>query len=124
MNRLLDLYDHGILQRPRAFPALNVWEDGTNLYAEAEVPGLNIEDMEILVEGDALTIKGERKQCEQSDCSFHRRERGAGEFVRTLTLPVQVNADGVSAALKNGVLLVTLPKAETAKTRKIQVKAD
>jgi len=105
----------------RPFPAVNVWEHGDDLYAEAEVPGLKSENVEISVVGNELTIKGERPETEQDSTAFHRRERGAGPFTRILRLPVEINADKVQAALKDGVLLITLPKSEAAKPRKIQV---
>jgi len=124
VNQLFHLYDRGLFSRPQTFPALNIWEDGAGLYAEAEVPGLTIDEMEIYVEGNELILKGRRKPCEDQDCAYHRRERGTGEFSRTITLPVQVNADEVAAMLKDGVLLVKLPKAEAAKARKIKVKTE
>ena len=109
--------------QPRAFPAVNVWEDGECLYAEAEVPGLSMDNMEIYVVGNELTIKGHRKTPDESKRAFHRRERGAGEFVRVLTLPAEVNAEKVEATFKDGVLTVTLPKAEAARPRRISIKA-
>ena len=107
----------------RAFPALNVWEDDQNVYAEAELPGMSMENIEVLVTGNELTIKGERAEQSPEGASYHRRERGAGTFSRVLRLPVDVNADKVTAALKDGVLTVTLPKTAVAKPRKIKVKA-
>lgn len=107
----------------RVFPAVNVWEDEKNLYAEAEVPGIRFEEIEVFVQGNDLTIKGERKDAANSEkqTSYHRRERGAGAFSRTVSLPVSVNAGKVSAALRDGVLLVTLPKADEVLPRRIQV---
>jgi HSP20 family protein len=105
----------------RAFPALNVWETGDELFVEAELPGVKSENVEISVVGSELTIKGERPEAEQEGAGFHRRERGVGPFTRVLRLPVDVNADRVQASLKDGVLLITLPKSEAAKPRKIQV---
>lgn len=111
------------VDRARAFPAVNVWEDGECLYAQAEVPGLSMNDLEILVVGNELTIKGNRKMPDESKVAFHRRERGVGEFARVLTLPVEVNAEKVDASLKDGVLTITLPKSEAARPRKISIKA-
>ena len=106
----------------RTFPALNVWEDDHNVYAEAEVPGMSMDDLEVLVMGNELTIKGERAEQSREGVSYHRRERGAGTFSRVLRLPIDVNADKVTAALKDGVLTITLPKTEVARPRKIKVK--
>lgn len=106
-----------------SFPPLNVWEDDTNLYVEAEIPGLAMEAIEILAAGRELTIKGERKDPQEADVLYHRRERGVGAFTRVLRLPADVDTQKVEASLKAGVLTLTLPKAEAAKLRKIQVKA-
>ncbi len=105
------------------FPALNVWQDGDNLLAEAELPGVKSEDLEISVVGSELTIHGRRPESNDEGTSFHRRERGAGEFTRVVRLPVEVDPDKVQASLQDGVLRLTLPKAEAAKPRKIQVNA-
>jgi HSP20 family protein len=105
-------------------PRLNVWEEDDVFFAEAEVPGLRHEDLDLSVVGNQLTIKGKRETAsEQSgkDAVFHRRERAVGEFVRVLTLPTEINPDAVSATLAGGVLTVKLPKAEAAKPRKINV---
>ena len=110
------------LLRGRAFPALNIWEDERNLYAEAELPGVDIEAVDLRVVGNELTIKGQRKGNEGEKVSYHRHERGAGEFVRTVVLPVDVDAGKVEATMVDGVLTVTLPKSEAAKARRIQVK--
>lgn len=107
----------------RVFPALNVWERDEELFVEAEVPGLKNEDLDISVIGHQLVIKGRRADFEQQGLAYHRRERGVGEFTRTVELPVDVEAEGVQARLTDGVLLITLPKAEAAKPRKIQVKS-
>lgn len=107
----------------RSFPALNVWEYGDDLYAEAELPGLNIEDIDVSVVGGDLTIHGRRGEEQREGTAHHRRERGAGEFTRVLRLPAEVDAAKVEATLKDGVLLVKLPKAESAKPKKIKVSA-
>lgn len=106
-----------------AFPALNVWEDGDKLVAEAELPGLKLNDIEILVQGRDLTIKGRRETTKSDDVTYHRRERSVGEFARFLALPVEVDSERVSATFKDGVLRIEMPKAEHAKPRRISVKA-
>lgn len=107
----------------RVFPAVNVWEDGDNLYAEAELPGIALADIDVSVIGDELAIAGERKTPYGEDATFHRRERGFGTFRRAIGLPTPVDADRVSATLNHGVLRITLPKAAEAKPRKIEVKS-
>jgi len=108
----------------RGFPAVNVWEDTENLFVEAEVPGLKAEDLDITVVGDELTLKGQRPEQPETEAAFHRRERGVGSFTRIVRLATEVDADNVQAALNDGVLLLTLPKSEAAKPRKIKVQTD
>lgn len=110
-------------RRERSFPAVNVWEEEEKLQAEAEVPGLKMDDLELLVKGNELTIKGERKDVEQEGVTYHRRERGTGSFCGVVRLPVDVDADKVEARLENGVLTIILPKASSARPRKIEVRA-
>lgn len=109
--------------RTRAFPALNIWEDGDVLMAEAEIPGLTMDDLEVYVVGNELTLRCQRRDAADENSNFHRRERGTGEFARTVTLPFEVDAQHVEATLCNGILTVKLPKAEAAKPRKIAVKS-
>lgn len=108
-----------------AFPAINMWEDDNNLYVEAELPGFDMSQVEITVTGDnQLSIKGERKQPELENGTWHRQERGFGKFSRMIELPEPVDADKVTAEFKYGVLTITLPKKEEAKPRKIEVKVE
>ncbi len=108
-----------------AYPAVNVWGDNDHVYAEAELPGMELNDMEIYVTGgNQLTIKGERKPWAPGQGTWHRQERGFGTFTRVITLPVEVDADKVEARLHNGVLTITMPKTETARPRKIAVKVE
>jgi HSP20 family protein len=105
-------------------PLVNVWEDADAFYAEADLPGLNLEKLEVFVtEGTQLTIQGERPAPEFPNSVWHRQERGFGQFSRTLTLPALVNADKVEAHYESGVLRLTLPKSEAAKPRRIAVKS-
>ncbi|QDT03788.1 Spore protein SP21 [Rubripirellula lacrimiformis] len=104
-------------------PALNVWEDDANLYAEAELPGFAFDDLNIYVLGNQLTIQGERRPPQHEGGSWHRQERGYGKFSRMIELPTEINADGVSAELNHGILHITLPKTEAVKPRRIEVKS-
>jgi HSP20 family protein len=105
-------------------PALNVWQNDDNFIVEAEVPGLQMNEIELLVDrGNLLTLKGERIAPHAESATWHRRERGFGSFSRTIELPGMIDAEGVEAVLKNGVLTITLPKPEEAKPRKVAVKA-
>ncbi len=129
MRREFDTLFQGLggssVARPGAtvFPPLNVSEDEHHIYVRAEVPGLKPEDLELSVEGDTLTIKGERRTTPGVEkLSYHRREIESGRFSRALTLPTRVKAEKITAVAVNGILTITLPKAEEVKPRRIEVK--
>lgn len=127
MNRMFDRYGYRDRLRGWApsYPALDLWQDDDNLYIEAELPGMKLEDLEIYVSGDnQLSIKGSREVPQEEGTSWHRRERAYGDFTRTISLPSPVDADKVHASLKYGVLTITLPKVEATKPRRIEVKSD
>jgi HSP20 family protein len=105
-----------------AYPAVNLWEDDQNLFAEAELPGLSMDDVEVFVVGNELTIRGERKAPQvEEGVAYHRQERTGGRFNRVLPLPMQIDAEKVEATFRDGVLTIQMPKAEAAKPRKIRV---
>lgn len=126
MNRLFDRWGSGrSFGGPAGFPALNVWEVGEEVFVEAELPGLDLKDLEIYVTGgNQLTLKGERKPATLDNGVWHRQERLFGPFNRSLTLPFPVNPEKVDARLENGVLCLKLTKHESARPRKIPVKAE
>ena len=105
----------------RSQPAVNVWEQDEALLVEMEVPGIKNDQVDISVAGGELSIKIDRPDAAQDEVRFHRRERPVGAFTRVLRLPVEVDANRVEAELRDGVLTITLPKAEAAKPRKITV---
>jgi HSP20 family protein len=82
-----------------------------------------MEDLEVLVTGDELTLKGERREVKLEGASYHRHERGVGTFSRTVRLPIAIDSNKVQARLQEGVLTVTLPKSEASRPRKIEVKS-
>ena len=103
-------------------PALDLSETTEGYLVEAALPGLKPEDVEITVENNVLTIKGEtRKETDDKQRNFHRVERRFGAFQRTIGLPSTVKADAIQASLTNGVLRLEIPKAEEVKPRKISV---
>jgi HSP20 family protein len=118
---LADSVAPGALPR-QALPAFNVWEDDRALHAEVEVPGVKMEDIEVLVQGDELTVKGTRQANEAEGITHHLRERRIGEFSRTLRIPFEVDTQNVEASLRDGVLTIELPKAQAAMPRKITVR--
>ncbi len=108
----------------REYPHINLSEDENNLYVEALVPGIEPQNIDLNVMKGSLTISGERQESESSGRTWHRRERGGGTFLRSIELPIAVNSERVEAQCKNGILTITLPKAEVAKPKKITVKID
>lgn len=108
----------------RGWPRINLREDADHLYVEALLPGVAPEKVDMNVLGNTLTLSGERLPVEPEGSNgrtCHRRERGTGKFLRTIELPVDIDPDQVKAEYKNGLLRVTLPKAETAKPKKISI---
>jgi HSP20 family protein len=107
----------------RAYPLVNVSEDANALYVTALAPGLNPAAIQLTVQDNRLTMAGEKQRvaAEIQPEAFHRSERAAGKFVRTVTFPLDVEHDKVQADYKNGLLVVTLPKAEKAKPKQITV---
>lgn len=123
MNRLFDRWGHSPFNVGE-FPAVNLWEENDALVIEAELPGLELQDLEIFVTGhNQFTIKGERKAPNVDKGVPHRQERAFGKFTRTVTLPFAVDENAVEATFEHGVLRVRLPKHEAAKPRKIEIKA-
>jgi HSP20 family protein len=105
-----------------SYPPVNIWGDSHKVYAEAELPGMQLEHLEIYVtEENQLTIQGERRQRELDKGVWYGQERGFGPFSRTIRLPAKVAADKVEARFEHSVLLVTLPKNEAARPRRISV---
>jgi HSP20 family protein len=119
INRLLS--DDGAKTRPWA-PAVDIVETENELILKADVPGVDLKDIDIQLENGTLTVKGERKlEKEEKNKGFHRMERSYGSFVRIFTVPDTVDAEHVKAAYEAGVLTITLPKKEVAKPKAIKV---
>lgn len=107
----------------RRFPLVNFSEDNGNLYIDALVPGVDPKDIDLSVVRNSITIAGERKPSEELEGQVvHRCELGSGRFSRTLELPVEINPDKISAECKDGIMQITLGKAEHAIPRKIEIK--
>jgi HSP20 family protein len=103
------------------FPLINVFNDGDEFVLVAEMPGVKKEDLDIQVRGDTLRIQGKKTISYDDEASVHRRERAAGQFDRTLTLPAEVDAAKVAAEYRDGVLTLRLPRAESAKPRTVTI---
>src|SRR5438874_7001034 len=102
-------------------PALDLYESGDNVVAVVELPGMRKEEIDISLHDGALTISGERKRESTNGETAQRSERYVGAFRRSIALPTRVDATKVSATYQEGILKVTLPKAEEAKPKQIQV---
>lgn len=105
--------------------ALDLSETADKLVVEASLPGFDADDVDVSIVGNTLTIKGEKKQEEEKEekGKYHLRERRYGAFQRTITLPVDVDADATEAVFENGELKLTMPKVEEAKRKRIELKA-
>ena len=103
-------------------PVVDVTETKDEIVVRAEVPGMTKEDISVTLQDNVLTLRGEKKQEKRElDAAFHRLERSYGSFVRSFTLPTLVQADKVKAAYKDGVLTITLPKAEEVRPKEISI---
>ncbi|MBN1269056.1 MAG: Hsp20/alpha crystallin family protein [Kiritimatiellae bacterium] len=121
MNRLFNGYQAA----GESFPALNVWSSGEEALVSAELPGVDPKAVNITVKGDLLTLEGERTPPETSEAiTYHRSERGYGRFVRRMRLPFAVDQGKVSAKYRDGILTVSLPRAEASKPKTIAVTAE
>jgi len=129
MNRLFDTvfgraFGTTRLGTAYVYPATNVREADDAYIVECEVPGLEMDDIEVYVTGDQVTISGTRKtNIPEDGATVHRRERETGRFSRAITLPGPVVGDATEARLASGVLTIRIPKTEEAKPKRIEVKA-
>jgi len=106
-------------------PKVDIFENKENLVIEAELPGMQREDVDVSIENNVLTLHGERKfEKKDEGDNYHRVERSYGAFTRSFTLPQTVTAEGATADFKNGVLRVQLLKREETKARKIEITSE
>ena len=124
VNRILSGQDAPRLARRAAYPPLNVWASADGLVIDAEMPGVDPQDVEISAVGDELSLRGKVNAREPAEGeTVLRRERPAGEFQRTLQLPFRANTGAVKATFKNGILRISIPRSEEEKPRKIAIEA-
>jgi HSP20 family protein len=103
-------------------PALDIADQDDGVVVKVELPGMKAEDIDLSVDGNSLTISGEKKDCSEDEGGdYYHVERRYGTFQRTITLPSEVDADKIKATYNDGVLTVHLPKSESAKLRRIPV---
>jgi HSP20 family protein len=122
MDELFERVGARPMQRAGAFPPVNLYEAASEYVLTAALPGLSGDEIDVSVERNRVTLRGERKIEHPSDASLHRVERQAGAFRRTIELPVDVDADKVQAVCRNGVLMLQIPKAAAHQPRQIAVK--
>ena len=118
-TRPLNLRDGGL-----SAPAVDMYQTDDEVVVKAALPGFKVDEVQINVTGDVLTIRGERKSDEeQKEKSWHIREQRWGSFERSISLPTDVVSEKAQADFDNGILIITLPKAEEVKPKTITVKA-
>ena len=127
MNKLFENFFSSGLSLEPVFgagwsPALDISETEAAVVVKAELPGVELDDIDLSLSGDTLTIRGEKKEeKEEKDKSFHRVERSYGSFARSVRVPASVDADKIEAEFDKGVLVVTMPKKEDEKGKRIQI---
>jgi HSP20 family protein len=123
MDRLFEgLAGQGQRTTAGVFPLVNLTENKDNFFVRAELPGMSSNELAIQATANSVSISGEREIPAEQAARYHRRERESGRFSRVVSLPQEINPDQVEAGLVDGILTVTLPKAEIAKPRQISVK--
>jgi len=106
-------------------PPVDIFERGDDLVIRAELPGIDRKDIDIHVENNTLTLRGERKRdTEIEDGKTYRVERTVGSFMRRFSLPTTVNSTKIAARCKDGILEIVLPKMEEAKARRVEIQVD
>jgi HSP20 family protein len=129
MNALFQDYsrnqgDNELLTTSSFVPPVDIYEDEHKVVLKLEIPGIALEDLDIRVENNTLTVRGERKfEKEEKEENFHRVERRYGSFYRAFTLPTTVNTENIKAEYENGVLRLTLEKRAEAKPKQIKINA-
>lgn len=128
MDRIFESYDRDTGYGEYPSPVYNrsfrvgLTDNGEALHLRAELPGFTEKDLNITIEQGSLTIRGKRKADAPEGYAAHRQERGAMQFARSFSLPSIIDTSKVEAVLNNGILELTMPKAEEARPREIQVK--
>ena len=119
------LFDGSQIQRAtRGYPPVNMWLGENSVVVTAELPGLSHDDIDATIRNDTLTIRGERSaEKEDGQAAWHRRERPAGSFSRTVELPFRVDPDKVQARFANGVLQIEMQRPEADRPRRISINA-
>jgi HSP20 family protein len=129
MDRIWKAF-HGKVERFKdgyagVFPLINIHEADDTVTLTAELPGVKVEDLEITIKNDTLSLKGEKKvEDRPEEANFFRQERIFGVFRRSIELPSKIDSDKAEAKVKNGILIITLPKSAEAKAHQVSVKSE
>jgi len=121
-NRLSSDWLGGTTAGIGSYPLINVFQQGDDLVAIIELPGINKEELNIQAKENTIRIAGRKSIDYPNDVSLHRRERLSGDFDRTLTVPMQIDPDGIKAEYNDGLLALFIPRAEQDKPRTIEIK--
>jgi HSP20 family protein len=113
---------HDLTTSRGPFPPINVFQQGGDILAIMELPGIDKNDLQIQAKANTIRISGKKKVGYSDYASVHRRERVSGEFDRTLSLPVEIDPNGIKAEYRDGLLALFLPRAESDKPRSIEIK--
>jgi HSP20 family protein len=108
----------------RSYPRINLRETEDSYIVESQLPGIDPKELEMTILKGTLTLSGERKNHQQNVGSWHRRERTTGKFMRAIDIPAEIDLEKVKADYRNGLLTVTLPKAESVRPKRIEIKAN
>ena len=108
----------------RNYPRINLRETEDSYIVETQLPGVDPKELEMTILKGTLTLSGERKNPEQEAGSWHRRERNTGKFMRAIDIPAEIDLEKVQAEYQTGLLTVTLPKAESVRPKRIEIKAN
>ena len=104
-----------------SYPPMNIFQKGDDFVAVVELPGVNKDDLQIEAKENTIRIFGNKAITYEKDASVHRRERLSGVFNRTISIPVEINPDGIRAEYRDGILALHIPRAETEKPRTIKI---
>lgn len=125
MNKLFNLFYKGEEKDTGKYPPVNIWADDENIILMAELPGCEMSDIDVSCINNQITISMNKKNEEDEKTHFvSHKERFSGEFKRSFEVPFKINEKKTEAIFKNGLLQVIMPKAESAKTKKIEVKGN
>lgn len=118
-----DIWKRNLLRGGRLFPLLNVQETSNAYVVTTQAPGMELDNLEIRIDGDTLYLKGElgTNEFESPEASYHRKERLQGSFQRSVVLPERVDYQEAHAAYKNGTLTITIPKSSGSAAKRIEI---